>query len=118
MLARTWHDGAGSSECPIVMKYVIDLPEGVDRSLLNEYLARRHDDVRALRTALDDNALKDARIIGHRLYGSGSAYGVSRISMLGREIELAAEDSDTVRLTDAVEQLAALLDDIAIGSAD
>jgi len=101
-----------------VAMYIVDLPEGMERSLLDGYLARRLEDVRVLRVALDDGRLKQARIIGHRLYGSGSAYGLPRISMLGRDIETAAEQRDTARLADAVEGLAALLDSIVIGDAD
>lgn len=98
--------------------YLVDLPEGMERSLLDGYLDRRQADVRALRVALSDGTLRQARIIGHRLYGSGSAYGLPRISMLGREIETAAEYRDTARLADAVERLASLLDSIVIGAAD
>lgn len=99
-------------------RYVIDLPEGTERSLLEGYLARRREDVHALRTAVQDNALGDARLIGHRLYGSGSAYGAPGISMLGREIETAAAGRNVSRLTDLVDQLAVLLDSIVVPPAD
>ncbi|MDO8986594.1 MAG: Hpt domain-containing protein [Coriobacteriia bacterium] len=74
-------------------------------SLIPRYLARRAADVEALRHAMQQGAFEEAKVIGHRLKGSGGGYGFDPITDIGATIERAANESDKVTLSAATEEL-------------
>lgn len=78
----------------------------VVRKLVPGFLRQRRQDLTALRTALQNEALADVREIGHRLAGTGSSYGFDALSQLGRDLEASAKSADreaVSRLIDALE---------------
>lgn len=64
------------------------------QELLPGYLARRREELVRLDEALRQGNFKVLRTIGHNLHGSGGAYGLPRISELGRALEQAAREED------------------------
>lgn len=79
----------------------IDISDPFARQLMARYLERRDSDIGALRDALAATAFEKIRITGHKLFGSGSAYGLDEVSRLGERIEKAAEAGDS----DSLERL-------------
>jgi len=79
-------------------------------SLLPGYLENRRADVAALRDALGREDLDRTRRLGHRMKGSGAAYGVAEVSRIGADLEKASCDGDTRGVARAIDELARLLD--------
>lgn len=69
------------------------------------YLRNRRNDVATLRRSLQNGDLDEIRVIAHNMHGSGSAYGLDRISHIGDSLETAAECSDFERIVHLVEAL-------------
>ena len=84
----------------------VDIADPFAKRLMVRYLGRREADLESLRSALAENDFDRIRIKGHNLYGSGSAYGLDRISELGNSLEAAAICKDQgaiARQIDALE---------------
>ena len=77
--------------------------------LVPAFLARRQDDVAALRAAIASGDFEPARLIGHRLAGSAPGYGFPEMGKLGRDIESAALRRDARAVAEAVDGLEAML---------
>ena len=85
----------------------IEIEDPFARQLLTRYIERRKADFSRLRAALEAEDFDTIRRTGHNLFGSGDAYGLSRITVLGGELEQAAtlrERERTGRLIDELEQ--------------
>lgn len=72
----------------------IDVADPFARRLMVQYLARREADVSRLRVALGEGRFEDIKIAGHNMSGTGSAYGLDRVSAIGAGIERAAKSDD------------------------
>lgn len=64
------------------------------RDLLPGYIARRHEELVRLQAALDEHDYATLRTVGHNLHGSGGAYGLPRLSELGKALESCARARD------------------------
>ena len=70
------------------------------------YLRNRHKDVRTLREALSgDVSIKLIRTVGHKIKGTGRAYGFDRISEIGAAMEEAAKAGRHEPISVLVDQL-------------
>jgi HPt (histidine-containing phosphotransfer) domain-containing protein len=85
-----------------------------ERKLLMRYLERKRDDLNQLEQALESEDFPLIRRIGHNLAGSGAAYGLLRISVLGRRIEAAAEGQSGADAAAAVAELGQFVSRIVI----
>ena len=67
--------------------------------LIKRYIDRRKDDLGLLRSSLANGDFDYIRRQGHNLAGSGSAYGLERISEIGMALLEAActKDSETIQ---------------------
>ena len=77
--------------------------------LVPAFLARRRDDLAALRAAISSGELEPVRVLGHRLAGSAPGYGFPEMGKLGRDIESAALRRDARALEKAADALEAML---------
>jgi DNA-binding response OmpR family regulator len=77
--------------------------------LVPAFLARRRDDLAALRAAISSGELEPVRVLGHRLAGSAPGYGFPEMGQLGRDIESAALRRDARALAKAADALEAML---------
>ncbi len=84
------------------------------RRLMVRYLAQRDRDVDALRAALDGRNFEQIRDKGHNLFGSGSAYGLDRISELGASLERCAEKADAEAVSALIDELEAFVRDVRV----
>lgn len=92
----------------------IDIADPFARQLMARYLARRKQDIERLRAALDAADYGSISVTGHKLLGSGAAYGLDRVSELGRDIETAAHHGDGHRLARLIDELSRYLAQIHI----
>ncbi|MFQ6030811.1 MAG: Hpt domain-containing protein [Dehalococcoidia bacterium] len=63
-------------------------------SILPDFLARRRGDIESLRQALEQGDFESLRVFGHRMKGTGGAYGLDAVSDLGRTLEQAAQEEN------------------------
>lgn len=82
--------------------------------LIPEYLSNRRKDVEQLAEALGRGDFGVLRKIGHNMSGSGGAYGLPPISILGKRIEDAALAKDSEGIRAAVADLGAFLDAVKL----
>jgi HPt (histidine-containing phosphotransfer) domain-containing protein len=78
-------------------------------ALLPRYLERRREDLALLHEALDGGSLDVAVVVGHRMRGSGTAYGIPRITELGTALEKAARSQDIDAVREQAQQLESFL---------
>ena len=83
----------------------VDIADPFAKRLMVRYLGRREADLESLRSALADSDFDRIRIKGHNLYGSGSAYGLDRISELGNSLEAAATAKDPGAIAEQIDAL-------------
>lgn len=84
------------------------------REVIPRYLDHRRGDVR---TILDALAVLDYTIIrelGHKMSGTGSGYGFSRITEIGAALEKAAKEQNAAEILSRVDELSRYLDQVEI----
>jgi len=94
--------------------YCVTAEDESGHRLLERYLSRRREDLTRLEAALARDDYDLIRRIGHNLHGSGAAYDLVRISILGEQIERAAERRARPGLAGAIAQLEQFLDSITV----
>ncbi len=88
-------------------------PDVVD--LIPGYLENRRKDVESLRAALSgDLGVDTMASIGHKMKGTGQAYGLPRVTELGAAIELAGQDGRRDEIGELVDELESHLDEIEV----
>lgn len=78
------------------------------------YLSRREDDIRSLRSALAGDDFDSIRVTGHNLFGSGSAYGLDRISELGAALEKTAIKKNGDAVNELIDRLEAFVSNVRV----
>lgn len=92
----------------------VQAPQGVPASLLTQYIERCLTAVPAAQAALERSDWAHVEVLGHRLKGSGGAYGIPALSMLGRGLEETARRGDTAGLRRQLAELEAYLGRIEV----
>lgn len=69
------------------------------------YMEIRGREQEQMALALDEGDLDTVKLLGHRIKGSGTAYGLPAVTEFGAGIELAAEQGDADRARMQVEAL-------------
>ena len=87
-------------------------PDPALADLMPAYLARRAEDARLLRAALEAGDFAAIARIAHRLKGLGSTYGHDSISATGRALEAAAAQRDTAQIQVQIECYRQILADL------
>jgi CheY-like chemotaxis protein/HPt (histidine-containing phosphotransfer) domain-containing protein len=82
------------------------------RARIPGYLASCDADVAAIQFALAAGDLVRIQALSHNLKGTGSAYGFSRITRLGDQLESAAKAGDNTEIAEQLRNLARYLADI------
>lgn len=100
-----------SCEPPIT----ISVEDPAIAELLPRYLERRRLDVDTLRSLHANAELEAVAQMGHRMRGSGTAYGIPEITEIGTAIDRAARDNDADGVGAAIERLAAFVERARIG---
>ena len=82
---------------------------------MDRYLGNRQADLRKLRDALEQGDYASIRTTGHNLHGSGSAYGLERISEIGAGLESAAREQDPRAIRELIRLLESCVRSIQAG---
>ena len=82
--------------------------------LVPTYLSNRRLDIEKIQKALDQNNLKEIHLLGHRMRGDGSGYGLSAISDIGTSFEKAAEENDVEDIRRTLIKLTTFLDKVEV----
>lgn len=93
---------------------LIVAPEGVPRELVAKYLERCRSGFPLLEAAICQNQYDDARVLGHRMKGTGAPYGFVRLTEIGALIEQAAANRNSRALREHVAVLAEYLSSVEI----
>ncbi len=75
------------------------------KRLMVGYLEKRRADIPARRAAHEAADFDSIRDKGHNLFGSGSAYGLDRISELGAALEKSATKRDAEQIVQLIDGL-------------
>jgi len=92
----------------------VSIADPCARKLMVQYLSRRHSDIDILRSSLAAGDFEHIRNKGHNMYGSGSAYGLDRVSELGEALERAADDKESARVRRLIDMLEAFICNVLI----
>ena len=92
----------------------IEIADPFARRLLAKYLERRKQDLVTLRAAVSQNDYALIERTGHNLFGSGAAYGLQPVSNLGADLEQAAQQKDSARITSIVDALEAFVRQVTV----
>ena len=101
---------------PKSTKILIGVPLGLPRTLVEEYLERCRSGLPLLEAAVCQNQHEQTRILGHRMKGTGTPYGFSRLTEIGGWIEQAAADHDSSALREQIAELADYLSRVEIAA--
>ena len=82
--------------------------------LIPGFMARKHQDVEAIRTAAGNAEYATLSNLGHKIKGEGGSYGLDGISAIGEELETAAQKQDAGACRDLADRLAQYLNDVEI----
>ncbi len=82
------------------------------KELMPGYLARRREELSRLEAAAAEGDFEALRVVGHNLHGSGGAYGLPRISELGRDLENAAHERDEAGVRAIIDAMRAFIDTV------
>lgn len=79
-------------------KLIVRAPQGLPPRMVADYVDRYRSSLPVLREALDRDDYEQARIFGHRLKGTGGAYGIAELTAIGARIEEAARERNPDQL--------------------
>jgi len=92
----------------------IEISDPFARRLLAKYLERRQSDLTRLRKDLAEDNYAAIELNGHNLSGSGAAYGLEEVSILGAKLEEAAKARQAGRVTELVDALEDFLTKVTV----
>ena len=84
------------------------------QGLIPGYLENRRRDIQSLREALEQGDYETARLLGHRMKGTGGGYGFHAITDIGRSLEQAADTRDPARIRALVDELSTYLERVEV----
>jgi PAS domain S-box-containing protein len=79
------------------------------RGLIPGYIESRRRDLQTLRAALEASDYEIIRDLGHKMSGTGGAYGLPRITEIGLDLEKAAREHDPEGIRAQTDELARFL---------
>jgi two-component system sensor histidine kinase/response regulator len=88
--------------------------DGRLQEILPAYLERQRGSARGLQTSLEGGDYDSIGVLGHRLKGSGSGYGLDRLSQIGAALEQAATARDDQAIREESRRLEHFLDHLSI----
>jgi HPt (histidine-containing phosphotransfer) domain-containing protein len=90
-------------------KISVPAPPGVPTGMLTNYVNRCLAALPSAVAALNQSDYGHMRVLGHRLRGSGGAYGIPGLTEIGQVIEEAASRNDAAELGRRLAELEAYL---------
>jgi PAS domain S-box-containing protein len=84
------------------------------RAVVPGYLESRRRDVRSILDALERSDYEIIRELGHKMNGTGSSFGFSRITQLGAAMETAAKEQNSAEIRSRIVDLSRYLDAVKV----
>jgi PAS domain S-box-containing protein len=84
------------------------------RAVVPGYLDSRRRDVRSILEALERSDYEVIRELGHKMNGTGSSFGFSRITQLGAAMESAAKEQNSAEIRSRIMDLSRYLDAVKV----
>lgn len=69
-------------------------PQSIPKELVVQYLERCRSGLPLLKAAASQRRHEEARVLGHRMKGTGTPYGFPKLTEFGAEVERAAAAED------------------------
>lgn len=91
-----------------------NIDDPIVKDLLPGYLERRREELVTLSNSLAAGDFEGLRTIGHNLHGSGGAYGLPRMSELGKALEVASRDHDEKSIRETLHEMHSYLDSLQV----
>ncbi len=82
--------------------------------LVPRFIQLRHEDIQAIKEALDADDYETISRLGHAMKGSGISYGFDHISEIGKNMEYAAKCKDRDGVNMSLRELVKYLESIEI----
>lgn len=82
--------------------------------LIPGFMARKHQDVEAIRAAAYTSDYATLGDLGHKIKGEGGSYGLAEISQIGEQLEAAARKQDAVECLSLADRLSEYLNTVEI----
>jgi len=82
--------------------------------LIPDYMANRHDDIKAIKQCLEVGDFDEIRRLGHSMKGSGGGYGFDEITNIGADLEKAALEHDEETIVKLLDYLTLYLSSVKI----
>ncbi len=82
--------------------------------IMPRYLEIRHKELEELEEALDEEDTERVRMLGHRLKGTGSSYGLDELTEIGTTIEDIAKEGSIKGIQRQTERLRHILENLQI----
>lgn len=107
IVAMTAFDSASAYDAPAppADDTLVRLDDPEIAPLVPEFLAHRRAEIAMFREALEAREFSRIQATAHKLKGTGRGYGFPAISRLGGELELAAHQQDTERMSQLIAEL-------------
>lgn len=82
--------------------------------LIPGFMARKHQDVEAMRAAAYHSDYATLGSLGHKIKGEGGSYGLDEITSIGEQLEAAARKLDTAECLLLADRLSEYLNTVEI----
>lgn len=96
------------------VKVSLQAPNGIPPRLVADYLKNCSKGLQSLKAAVAQSDYEQTRVLGHRLRGTGGAYGIPTVTQIGSLIEEASLRGDPSELRRQVAELEEYLGRIEI----
>jgi len=82
--------------------------------IVPRYIQLRHEDIQAIRNALDEGDYEIISRLSHSMKGSGISYGFDRISEIGQAMECAAKSAEKEEVDRYLLELSIYLENVEV----
>lgn len=82
--------------------------------IMPRYLEIRREELEALTKAIENKDIDEVRMLGHRLKGTGSSYGIDELTEIGTVIEDTAKVGSLQGVAAQADRLRFILDNIIV----
>jgi len=97
-------------------KILVQPPKGIPPRLLTDYIKNCQEAVASAKAAIGRSDYRHTSVLGHRLKGTGGAYGIPAITDMGSFMEQASLQNNGVEVQHQVARLEEYLSQIEIVS--
>ena len=94
----------------------VKMPEGLEE-LVPGYLSNRKDEIPMLLQLLAASDFDRIRIVAHNMKGTGSAYGLEKLTEIGAGMESSAREANICTLSEQLNSLAEYLERVELDPA-